>query len=727
MHKLITRSALAACAISFTVPAIADDDDAIIEEIVVTAQKRSQNLQEVPIAITAFNEEMIERSGGNTLADMEFAAPSLNFGRGSRRTRGEINIRGVGSFSRNPGFDARASVYIDGVFVGRSGVFDSDLQDVTSVEVLRGPQGTLFGKNTISGAININTAKPNEENRTRITAGVGNYNLQKYQGFINRALSDSVFVSLSATDMNQEGFIDNTFLNTDLNGIDRFSGRAKLRILASDRLEINFAYDYLDEEERGGNGEGIRADSGVGLAFGQASFSTAMGEREVDHDAHEYETREFWGTSLTLDYDLGDGYTLTSISSSREMRWFNLNEEDYTRLFIGTSAFDEDSEQFTQELRISSPTDGAFSYVAGLYYIDQDISTGRDGTFTGLFFGRPADDAEVIPTFVKVDAMGWAGYLNATYRFSDALELNAGIRYTYDEKDIDFFLPNPTGFAGVLDMTGQAPYRDSYDASDFTPKLGLNWYVNENVLLYGSYSAGFKSGGFNVDFIQTLEELPYDEETAQSFEVGLQSTLADGRLRLNVALFDTTFEDFQVQQFQQISPTVSRIAISNAAEANSQGVEVELTVVPIEGLTLMANAAFIDAEFDSFRECNAGVDCTGNKLPYAPETKFFVSAEYEFNVTDRGDIMYVRWDWSDTDDYFTHPENTPIVREVDGYDVHNARIGFISADDKWNVSIWGKNLADSDHLRMAELNFFGVQRGHYEPPRTYGLTASLSF
>ena len=276
-------------------------------------------------------------------------------------------------------------------------------------------------------------------------------------------------------------------------------------------------------------------------------------------------------------------------------------------------------------------------------------------------------------------------------------------------------------------MTGQPSFKDTYDTSAFTPKIGLNWYANENVLVYASFSEGFKSGGFNVDFVQTIEELPYDEETAQSWEVGLKSTFAQGRVRLNLAVFDTTFEDFQAQKFQAVSPTVSRISISNAAEATSQGVEIELTVVPVEGLTLVANGAFIDAEFDSFQECNSGVDCTGNDLPYAPEVKFFLSAQYEFNVSGRGDQMYVRWDYSNTDGYFTHPENTPVVREVKSYDVHNARIGYSSADDRWDVAVWGKNLSDSEHLRMTELNFFGVQRGTYEPPRTYGVTAAYRF
>ena len=707
--------------------AFAEESEAVIEEIVVTAQKRSENLQDVPIAITALSETTIERIGGNSLADIEQAAPSLNFGRGSRRTRGEINIRGVGSFSRNPGFDARASVYVDGVFVGRSGVFDQDLQGVTSVEILRGPQGTLFGKNTISGAININTEKPHEETEASIGVTGGNYDLRKLQARVNGALSDNVFGSLAVTKMDQDGFIKNTFTGNRLNGIDRISGRAKLRILASDALELNFSADYLEEDDRAGNGEGIRADSGIGGAFGQASFSTAPGERVVDHDADEREDREFWGLSMTADYEMGNGSTFTSITAYRDMEWFNRNEEDYTRAYLGISEFDEESDQITQEFRITSPKDGNFDYVAGIYYIQQDISTERNGTFSGTFFGRAPEDDEVIPTFVDVDAMGWAAYVHANYRFNDTFELTGGLRYTYDEKDIDFFLPNPTGFAGVLDMTGQAPFRDDYDASDVTPKIGLNVYVNENVMLYGSYSAGFKSGGFNVDFVQTLEELPYDEETSDSFEIGLKSTFADGRVRLNLAAFDTTFDDFQVQQFQQLSPTVSRIAISNAAEANTQGIELELTVVPVEGLTFQVNATQMDAEFESFRNCNAGVNCTGNDLPYAPEFKIFASAQYEFSVGSQGHQMYVRWDYSDTDGYFTHPENTPIVREVDGYDVNNARVGLISADDTWDIAVWAKNLSDSDHLRMAELNFFGVQRGHYEPPRQVGVTANYRF
>ena len=704
---------------------VAQAQSAMLEEIVVTATKRSENLQDVPIAITAFSANMIERTGGSSLADMEHAAPSLNFGRGSRRTRGEINIRGVGGFSRNPGADARASVYVDGVFVGRSAVFDQDLQGVQSVEVLRGPQGTLFGKNTISGVVNINTAKPTEELSGGVGLEVGNYSLTKVQARVNGALADNVFGSFAVTKMDQDGFVDNVFLNTDIDGIDRISGRAKLLIEASDALELNLAFDYLDEEDRGGNGEGIREDSGLGARFGGRSFSTASAPRQVDHDAQERESRTFWGTSITADYSFGNDYTLTSITAYRDTEWYNLNEEDYTNRFVGISEFDEFNDQFTQELRINSPKDGRFEYIAGLYYIDQDISTGRSATLTGSLVGQ----AENIfsQTIVSVQSSGWAAYFNANFDITEQLELTVGVRYTDEEKDINFVITNPTGFAEVLDMTGQPPFVDTYSADAITPKIGLNWRMLDNLMFYASYSEGFKSGGHNVDFIQTVEELPYAEETAESIELGLKSTFWNGRARLNLAVFDTTFKDFQVQQFQRLTATISRISISNAAEAASQGVEVEFSLAPIEGLTLTANGAFVEAEFDSFLNCSEGVDCTGNKLQYAPEVKYFLAAEYEFGVGDRVDNMYVRWEYSYTDNYFTHPENTPIVRAVNSYDVQNARIGYSSADDKWKLSAWVKNIIDEDDLRAAELTFFGVQRGTYTPPRTYGATAQYNF
>ena len=712
----LSRLATAICAITLPTMAVAQGN--ALEEIVVTAQKRTQNVQDVPIAITALSEKMIERIGGNTLTDIENFAPSLNFGRGSRRTRGEINIRGVGSFSRNPGFDARTSVYIDGVFLGRSGSFDADLQGIESVEILRGPQGTLFGINTIAGAVSINTRKPTEESEASLMAEVGNYNYTKFQGYVSGPLGEGVSGSLALTKMDQDGFIDNIFLNEDLNGVDRISGRAKLRFQPSDNLDINLSADYLDENAMGTNGEGHIADSGVGGVFGGASFTAAPNPREVSHDAMEQEDREFWGVSAQVDYEMDSGLTLTSISAYRELDWYNLNEEDYTNVFVGITNFNETTDQFTQEFRVTSTSDGNFDWVAGLYYIQQDISTDRDGIFTGLFFGRAPEDSERIPTIVDVDATGYAAYINGNYRLTDAFEITAGLRYSYDEKEINFFLPNPTGFAGVLDMTGQPPYEDKYDANDLTPRVGLNWRPSDGTLVYASYAAGFKSGGFNVDFVQSLAELPYDEETADSYELGLKTEFFDSRARLNLALFHTTFEDFQVQQFQRISETVSRISISNAAEARSQGLEAEFTLVPVEGLTLQANGAYIDAEFEDFKECNAGVDCTGNKLPYAPEFKFFVSAEYAFNIGE-GDA-YARYDFTYTDGYFTHPENTPQVREVDSWETHNARVGYTLPGGNWEFSLWGKNLTDEDALRMAEINFFGTFRGTYIPPRTYG-------
>ena len=191
------------------------------------------------------------------------------------------------------------------------------------------------------GAVNISTRKPHEESEASVTVGLGNYSMQKFQVRGNAALSDSVFGSIALTKLDRDGFIDNNFLDKDINGIDRTSGRAKLRWLASDNLELNFSFDFLDEDDRGGNGEGIAADSGVGLAFGQSSFSTTPDAREVDHDAEEIETREFWGLSMTADYDMANDYTFTSITAYREMEWSNLNEEDYTSMFIGTSFFDK--------------------------------------------------------------------------------------------------------------------------------------------------------------------------------------------------------------------------------------------------------------------------------------------------------------------------------------------------------------------------------------------------
>lgn len=686
----------------------------LLEEVVVTAQKRAQNMQDVPVAITAFSQSMIERSGANSLTDMENAAPSLNFGRGSRATRGEINIRGVGGFSRNPGVDARASVYVDGVFVGRSAVFDQDLQDVIGIEVLRGPQGTLFGKNTISGAININTEKPHGEFEGSVSAELGNYDHTSLAARANIPLiEDKLYSSVAFTKLDRDGFIKNILQDRRLNGIDRISGRVKLRYLASEDLEFNLGYDFLDEEDYGGNGEGIRADG----AFG-ASFTGAPKPREVAHDANEWEERDFWGVSLTADYDFGDGFTFTSITAYREAEWYNLNEEDYSENFAGISEFDEQNEQFTQEFRITSPQDGQFDYVAGLYYITQDIETGRSGTFF--------NNAIFVQTPVVVETMGWAAYFNANYRFTEQLELSLGLRYTYDEKDTDFFSINTTGFASLLDMTGQPRFKDEYDASAVTPKLGLNYRINEDVMVYASYAEGFKSGGHNVDFIQTLEELPFDEETATSYEIGIKSTLFEGRARLNVALFQTTFEDFQVQQFQQLTPTVSRISISNAAEATSEGVEAELILMPIEGLTLTASAAYIEAEFDEFKSCNNGVDCDGNKLAYAPEWKTFVAAEYEYPIADKGDLLF-RVDYGYTDDYFTHAENTPVTRHNPDFELFNARVGFTSAEEKWRVALWGKNLMDKDSTRMREVNFFGVPRATYNAPRTYGVSVKYSF
>jgi len=683
-------------------------NEVALEEIVVTAQRRTENLQDVPIAITAFSEKMIDRIGGNSLSDLEVATPSLNFGNGGRATRGEVTIRGVGSFSRNPGMDARAGVYVDGVFVGRSAVFDQDLQDITSVEILRGPQGTLFGKNTISGAVNINTRKPGEEFSGEVKFDVGNYDYVRIGGNVNIPLVvDKLYANVSLSKFDRDGFVNNIVLDRRINGVDRGSGRLKLRYLASDKLELNFSYDFLDESQFAGNGEAITRDE-LG-----AGFSEAPNPRSVSHNLDERESRDFWGTSLTADYSFDSGYTLTSITSYREADWFNRNEEDYSSNDLGLSNFDESNDQFTQELRIASPKTGAFDFVAGLYYVTQDVATSRNA----LIFGA------TIATPVEVDAESFAAFVHGNYRFSDKLELTVGARFTREQKDLNYTIIDELGIFMNL-----ADFRDSYDDNAFTPKIGLNFSLNDDTLLYTTISRGFTSGGFNADFLRTVEQIRFDPEFATNYEIGLKSTLLEGRARLNLAGFVTKFDDYQVFQFTTLADGTTMINLTNAGKVTSQGLEGELMFAPVEGLTLTASATYLDeAKFDEFKDGGGpGVDYDGNDLPFAPTWKTYFAAEYEFPVGNMGD-GFVRFDYSYTDKYFSNPNNDAVDHLNPDFEVISGRIGFSAENGRWDVALWGKNLSNETYTRYRERNFFGIPRGAYGAPRTYGLNVKVRF
>ena len=676
-----------------------------LEEVIVTAQMRDETMQSIPIAIGVYDKKFIEQVGASSLTEMESAIPNINFGRGDRNTRGEIAIRGVGDYARNIGTNARVAVYIDGVLTGRSSSFDQSLLDVAHIEVLRGPQGTLAGTNALAGAINIITQKPEDTFSAELLSNIGNYDLRSLTGKINLPLTSDLFASLLLGATEQDGYIENITLNRNLQGIERDVAKLKFRYLGVENLTLDVGFDYLKDDDQSTNAEAL-ANGGLN------GFTLAPEPFVVAHNADEYEQRELKGATIEAIYDTPQHYRWTWITGIRSNEFSELSEEDYSPLDVAFSIFDEKSDQLSQEIRLASPKGELGDYVIGVYLLDQDISTQRRA-ITGAMF-RPAPNASVqTPATAGVQSVSL--FVHGNYTINPQWSLTGGIRYVHEIKDIDYSSIDSTGlFIDVDHLQDQKTFNEPL------PKVGINFQLNPNVLFYTSIARGYKSGGWNADFITTLENFQFDPEYAINYELGAKSMFFDRRLAVNLAGFVTKFDDFQVFQFVPTQSTGAVLSLTNAGKVTTQGVELDVKSLLTEYLSLSFNTAFTQARFDEFKNGGGvGVNYDDNYLPYAPEHTYFIAMDYSRPLFQQTEV-YAHVDYGYTGDYFSNPNNMP-DNTIPNFFTANARLG-INMNSGWDISLWMKNISDETNLRQRSVSFLGVPRGLYNSPRSFGVT-----
>lgn len=681
-----------------------------LEEVVVTAQMRDESAQSISIAIGAYDKKFIDQVGASSLTDMESAIPNINFGRGDRNTRGEIAIRGVGDYSRNIGTNARVAVYIDGVLTGRSSSFDQSLLDVAHIEILRGPQGTLAGTNALAGAINIVTQKPEEHFNAELRTNTGNYNLQSLTGKINLPLTEDLFASLLVGTTEQDGYIDNITLNRDLQGINRDVAKLKFRYVGIENLLLDIGFDYLNDDDQSTNAEAL-ANGGLN------GFTLAPEPFVVAHNADEFEQRELKGATIEANYEIPGDFRWISITGIRANEFTELSEEDYSPLDVAISLFDEKSDQFSQEFRFASPKGEKGDYVIGAYFLDQDISTQRSA-ITGALF-RPSPDASV-QTPATAEVQSTSLFIHGNYYLDSQWSLTGGVRFVHETKHIDYSSVDSIGSFIDVDHL-----RDQKTFDEPLPKFGINFQWAPDVLLYASVARGYKSGGWNADFITTLEHFQFDPEYAINYEIGAKTAFLDKRLIVNLAGFVTKFDDFQVFQFVPTQSAGAVLSLTNAGKVTTQGVELDITASVTDSLRVSFNTAFTKARFDEFKNGGGlGVDYDDNHLSYAPEHTYFVAIDYSQLVFQQAEV-YGHINYGYTGDYFSNPNNTP-DNAIPNYFSANARVG-LNIDSRWDISLWMKNITDETNLRQRSVSFLGVPRGLYNPPRSYGLAINYAF
>ncbi|WP_187276374.1 TonB-dependent receptor [Parahaliea maris] len=737
-----------------------------LEEVIVTAQKRSESLEDVPISIAVMGSEAMNKTGVRQMRELAEFVPNVSFTSGSDSNTA-VRVRGVGANTRNIGFDTRVGLYLDGVYLGQSPAQNMDIVDLERVEIARGPQGTLFGKNTVAGAINLITHKPDQEFLTEVRGEYGNLDSHRVSAIVNVPLTDTIATRFSVSDNHRDGFVKDITTGTDFNERDGTTYRGQVRY-AGDRVDFNLAADYLESERVSYMGEAVTDWSG---SISPDPF--APREDEISNNVDNYEKREVWGISATADIDLGSDYSLRSITAYRETESARISDSDHSANDLIKVDYPDQYEQWSQELQLFSPSGERLQYVAGLYLYDQTGSTQRVpslGSDMDILFDAlgvplaPFSDlftGAALNTAGTVDTESWAVFINGTYELSDRLTLGFGARYTEEEKTVDYSMIGDVVYLGgvfpvtiaqifgvaegpIVDGRTTALYEDKQSYDDFSPTLSLTYAITEEVNVYAKYSSAFKSGGFNVDFVPQAvfdSGLDFDTETVDAYELGLKGTALDGNLRFALAAFQMNFDDYQLNQFVDLGNNLSAITIRNAAEVESRGFEAEATWYPSPNLMLMGSVGYNDAEFSDFpggatsrNPEGLGADLSGNKLPLAPEWSTAFAAQYNVPVDALNAELVTRLDWTWNDGTYTSEDNIKVANPgssipygyADSYSVLNGRIG-LEAMGHWSVYLWGRNLLDEEYLVDTPSDFFGTVLEFKGDPRTYGIEVAYTF
>ena len=615
-----------------------------LEEIVVTAQRRSEQLQEVPVAVSAFSEKQMEQLNITSALDVGQYVPNMmahnNTGLG---TANAYTLRGLGNTESIATFDPPVGTYVDDVFIARQNGNNFAFFDVDRIEVLRGPQGTLFGRNTTGGAVNIILKKPAEEFGGFAEAGFGEWDKQMLRGSVDIPLSDKVLTKFSAFWMSDNGYVKNlSTKENDLNSNANIGARAAVRWLITDAITWDFAVDYMDTSALGivnfeGSGGGRISHTGI-TQNGYPFRGLVTGSKQNLNLGNDVRSTSFT-SDFAIDTAIG---TLNFITGYRDMRQeFAIDFFDFNRPFGGFTIVNDGShDQFSQEVKLSGDIGSNINYVTGLFYFKEDNKTDFADIFAGDLVAPSLAGIPLILADRVLDntTEAFAVYGQADWTFADAWTLTAGLRFTDESKDVEWTANDNPRWAGRTSF-GK---KDSQSTSQWTPRVALKYDFNPDVNVYASVTQGFKSGGWNARGTSNAALLPFGPEEVTSYEIGLRSQWFDNRLRLNVTGFRSDTTDFQLPAGYKdpVSGAITFVT-GNYADLLVDGVEVELVAAPVDGLTIFANIGLMDAQYenldqsvqDQLAACQTGI--AGGVAIAADVAAYFLLAEDDQTKVDQ--------------------------------------------------------------------------------------------
>jgi len=711
-------------------------DDTTVGEIVVTARRTEERLQDVPAAVTAFDEKALERVQATDVTGLTGSVPNLVLGQGRGSSNAtNIFIRGIGQPDALQTFDPAVGVYVDDVYYSRIRGTQFDLFDIERIEVLRGPQGTLYGKNTIGGALKVVTRRPGDEYRANVALAYGSYNQTEARGSISGPISDTVSVGVSGLVARRDGYVTDPVTKAEYNDKDTMAIRGQLSWTPTDTVRVDLSADYS------------RDDAAMTVGQPTSTLSTLFGVPLIvvtnPPAAYDFKTRTtpglpnstkltHYGYAANISWELSDSLTLKSITAYRNLETDDYIDIDATHLELGDVFVGVDQDQTSQEFQLAYDAGGPLSVVAGLFWMQENITSHQEAFADdllggGITFRRTVDD--------DLETTSKALYVNATYALTDTVNLSGGLRYTEEEKTYSrttstfssnaLFGANPAfAFSGL---------NESWD--NVSPMVSLDWKPSDTIMAYVRYSKGFKSGGFNGRANNPGEQAPYNPEEVTSLEAGVKSTFLERRVLANFTVFHNDYQDFQAR----VSGTVTdpgtglpspELTVINAGAMVIEGAELELIVVPVSGLRLDAQIGVLDARYDDFDDVRfvaTGGSRAFQEPAFAPRWTARYGAQYEWNLGDTG-YLTLGGQTRYRSEMALAIDNTPTNSKVrlpgmwdDNHWIMDARLVWESVDRRFSAGVYGQNIGDELYKTDAQefSSVGGIQTAYYGAPRTW--------
>lgn len=702
--------------------------DTPMEEVIVTSQKRSERLQDVPIAISALTSGQIEARGISNVLDLKSLAPNLQVSKyPTSNVTSQVALRGAVTFNGAMYWEPSVGMYLDGVYLGKAVGSVFDVVDVERIEVLRGPQGTLYGRNTMAGAINMITRKPSGVLGGSLGLEIGNYGYHTEKVSLDLPKYGIASVSLGVRSENRDGLVKTTFGSptSEMDNRDKIGARLAVLLDFSKDIQADYRYDYTKVDQTPPNNQLYRMTATSGPLAGMAPYVARDWQKTASLDYPAYEKLDLKGHGLTLSWQLNGNNTLKWLASHRNLKNDDSFDLDGTPLMIYTGKRIADFTQTSHELQWVGNTD-RIKYLAGLYYYKDD------GYTVNPHISLSGTDSSEYGYGTKAKAV----YGQVDYRLTDDWTLSGGLRRTSEDKQGSRFKTvTGAGMGAAIPFTSA-----SATFSATTPMASLAYKLNERTNIYVKYSEGFKSGGFQGEAPSVAEALiPFSPEKQKTYEIGAKMTSVDGRMQLNAALFKNDVQDLQISRF---TGTPGLSVIRNAGQATINGLEIEASYVPMDSLKFQLGYGYLDGKYGEYMEAAAAgqpvTNVAGDRaFPHAPKHTFNLIADAKLGLTSIGMWRAIA-DYSYTASFYGYPYQLNNVdpsranannTKVNGYGLLNLRLALsrvpVGGPGSADLALWVKNVTDKQQpVNFIDFGpgFANLTTAYFLQPRTYGVS-----